>query len=41
MDPLRNLMEHPRTGVAISRYIYDAAGHPKDTLKFNASRVEI
>lgn len=41
MDINRKLINHPRSGVAISKYIYDEAGHPKDTLNFNAEMIEI
>jgi hypothetical protein len=41
MDPSRNLMDHPRNGIAVSKYVYDPSGHPKDTLNFNAQMVEI
>ncbi len=41
MDPERNLIDHPRSGIAVSRYIYDDAGHPKDTLNFNRTMMEI
>jgi len=35
MDQDRNLINHPRTGVAITEYRYDASGHPTDTLTFD------
>ncbi len=41
LDPQRNLMNHPRSGIAVSKYVYDESGHPKDTLNFNAEMVEI
>ncbi|KKK98164.1 hypothetical protein LCGC14_2645500 [marine sediment metagenome] len=41
MDPERNLMDHPRSGIAVTKFTYDEAGHPKDTLKFNSAMLEI
>ncbi len=41
MDAARNLMDHPRNGIAMSKYAYDEVGHPKDTLNFNAQMTEI
>ena len=41
MDPERNLIDNPRTGIAVTRYTYDEGGHPKDTLNFNYLMVEI
>ena len=35
MDINRNLMNHPRSGIAVVKYVYDDAGHPSDTLRFN------
>ena len=41
MTPERNLMNHPRSGVAIFKYVYDEAGHPKDTLTYNAEMASL
>lgn len=41
MDSGRNLINHPRSGISVSRYAYDEAGHPKDTLNFNAEMTAI
>lgn len=41
MDIERNLINHPRSGIAVSKYGYTDAGHPKDTLNFNSEMVEI
>lgn len=35
MDINRNLINNPRTGVSVIKYLYDEAGHPTDTLRFN------
>ncbi len=40
-DSERNLMNHPQSGIAVSRYTYDEAGHPKDTLNYDAAMMEI
>ena len=31
----RQLINHPRTGVAITRYVYDDRGHRTDTLRLD------
>ena len=36
LDINRNLINHPRSGVSVVRYVYDADGHPADTLRFNS-----
>jgi len=41
MDPERNLMDNPRSGISVSKYVYNEAGQPVDTLNFNAGMVEI
>ena len=41
LDINRALINHPRSGIAISKYVYDEGGHPKDTLNFNAEMMEI
>ena len=41
MDANRNLMNNPRSGIAVSKYVYNEAGHPVDTLNYNAEMTEI
>jgi hypothetical protein len=41
MDADRNLMNDPHSGIAVSKYVYNDAGQPVDTLNFNAEMVEI
>ena len=33
----RELIDHPRSGVAVTKYNYDELGHSKDTLRYNAN----
>jgi hypothetical protein len=41
MDIERNLINHPRSGISVSKYGYTENGHPKDTLNYNAEMVQI
>ncbi|MFC2115851.1 hypothetical protein ACFLTU_05210 [Bacteroidota bacterium] len=41
MDIDRNLINHPSSGIAVSKYGYDESGHPKDTLNYNAGMVAL
>ena len=40
-DEDRNLINHPRSGISVSKYGYTENGHPKDTLNYNAEMVQI
>ena len=33
----RELINDPRSGVAVTRYNYNELGHPADTIRFNAN----
>ena len=35
MDIARNMIDHPRSGVSVIKYVYDESGNPSDTLRFN------
>lgn len=41
MDKDRNLINHPETGVAITRYKYDEAGNRTETLKFDKNETPV
>jgi len=41
MDKDRNLMNDPKSGIAITEYRYDAVGHPADTLTFDKANLAL
>ena len=41
MDIGRNLINHPRSGVSVIKYLYDESGHPSDTLRFNSEMASL
>lgn len=38
MDPDRNVIDHPETGIAITEYKYDGKGNRTETLRFDKNR---
>ena len=41
MDPDRNVIENPGSGVAVTAYKYDEKGHRIETLRFDKSGAEV